>query len=183
MYGRMTRLVEQAVFALGRAGSETLIEADLQKEWMKASGDFERDGLSQTFLRELVIGFKFKMAAEFGAIFHGQAPAPIYRAAQQFFGDYQRDRKERNRIVYVSLSLACLLIAEDRYEIEKRTLPDRIEKTLALRRIIHSEDEMISFLSLCDLFTELRTSLLNSDFSTVSQQLSDDRRPATGYAN
>lgn len=159
MYGRMIRLTGQALFALGRAGLETFIEPETNQKWLKASGDLERDGLLQTPLRDLVVEFKHTKPEHFKAVFQGKSSLLLYKSARSFFREVRRKRYERDCIASLSLGLACLIIAEDRYSVGTRSLQECLEQKSAASELIRTQDDLRNFMAVTSEFGDIQKQL------------------------
>jgi hypothetical protein len=172
LYGRMIRLTGHGLFALGRAGLNNVIESELNRDWLRSAGDLERDGLTQTHLREVIVEFKMTKTVQFESIFAGKSSLPLFQAATDFFRSINKQRFERARVVRFTLGIACLIIAEHRYSLEKRTMREAIERNAAINLIAPNGDNRVDFLSLLDLFTEFHgrsTSDQDSVIESVKQ--------------
>lgn len=155
LYGRMIRLTGQGLFALGRSGFGTLLEAEMNRDWLRASGDdLERDGLLQIQLRSKVIEFKNTKDKYFKSIFHGKSSLLLHKAAREFFRDYRSQQFERDRIVCMSLGLACLLLAENRYSSLNHSIQELLEQNSAVKEIIKTEEDLLNFSSLAFEFEQ-----------------------------
>lgn len=177
MYGRMIRITGQALFALGRAGLDTFIEPELNQKWLKASGDLERDGLLQSPLRDLVVEFKHTKPEHFKAVFAGRSSLLLHKSARSFFREVRNKRHERDRIACISLGFACLILAEDRYSVETRSLQECIEQKSAASEIIRTPDDLINFMALTAEFIDIRKQLRDqtADLLGTTLSISDDR--------
>lgn len=167
--GRTIRLTGHALFALARAGSTSFVDPDVNKEWLKAVDDMERDGLSQTLLRDKVIEFRETRNDQFKAIFSGKSSLPLFRAAIEFFRDVNKQRLERDRIVRFALCIACLVIAEERYSIfEKCSMREQIERNSALKLVTGNSVNYTDFESLITQFKTFQKEYAeNRQFSYV----------------
>lgn len=164
--GRLKRLAGHAIFALGRAGSGKLVDLDLHKKWLQASGEMERDGLSQTLLRDKVIELQHTQAKYFNSIFYGTSSLLLHKAANEFFRELRSKSKERERTVCLSLGLAFLLLAEDKYSVETRSLQEYLEQKSAVRQVTGSSQDLVTFLALTADFVEIFGRIKNSSEST-----------------
>ena len=148
IYLRMTRLVGQSLFALGRKSDSGVFgQAGLQKAWLSATGDIFGDNLSQIILREKVIELKYTEPKIFNTIFTGEASLPLYRQARRYFGETRKNKNlsEAETVVLTSLALAFLLLAEDRYERGRRltikhSMQEQIERKSAQSEILRNQE-------------------------------------------
>lgn len=169
MYGRMMRLTGQAMFALGRAGSKTFIEPELNQQWLIASGDMERDGLLQTPLRDMVVEFKFTRSEHFESIFVESSSLLLFKAALEYFDLMKNKRTERDRIACMSLGMAFYLIGESRYSFDTRSLEECLAQKSANQKFIRTQDDFMNFVSLTAAFLDLQKELaLETDISISS---------------
>ena len=169
MYGRMMRLTGQALFALGRAGSKTFIEPEMNQQWLIASGDMERDGLLQTPLRDLVVELKHTRTEQFESIFSGSSSLLLFNAALEYFHLMNGKKPERDRIACMSLGIAFYLLGESRYSFDTRSLDECLAHKSANQRFIRTQEDLMNFVSLTAAFLDIQKELaLETDISISS---------------
>lgn len=179
MYGRMIRLTAQAMFALGRAGLDTFIEPEMNQQWLKASGDLERDGLFQTPLRDMVVEFKHTKPEHFNSIFMGKSTLLLYKSARNFFREIRNKRHERDRIASLSLGLACLVIAEDRYSVDNRSMQEFLEQKSAVGDFFKKSDDLVNIMALTAEFSDIQKQLRDETVDSIGNALSGSNDRST----